>query len=229
MNILKPRRPFRSPSYGANRASTEKSLDEHKSEKPREHSLLSKDGRVIADGLSEFEMVKILTETDEGDGLFEPGSEEDRFEVHYVTEEHELDVMLASRWLDQKICTYNTPGFSASATDIHDEPPVSQQLSERGHDTYVEAVMDNDYATLQTIFQRLSHSDPSVMYGLRFMLSKQESFFERGVIAYGGHFVTKLLPAYRVADPDNREEIRSTWPLLWIKYVGMGINKSQEQ
>jgi len=253
MGILKVNQLFRKPDYGANggrarkpekRSSFDQPLDDYKEESPRNHDLLDRSGNVVAEGLSEYEMVRELTEADESDGLFMPGSEKERYEVHFVNEQRELDVLVASRWLDQKICLYNSPGFSPHSDgsrsdtnqdstmefeDVHGEKPVSEQLSEEEHDRYVQAVMDNSYSELLDLFRKLSHSDPSVMYGLQYMLGKQETYFERGVKAYGGHFVTKLLEAYRAGDPDNREKIRSTWPQYWIKYVGMGISKSQQQ
>jgi hypothetical protein len=37
----------------------------------------------------------------------------------------------------------------------------------------------------------------------------------------GGSFVRHLAAAYQVADPENREKIRTTWADLWEKYEGM--------
>jgi hypothetical protein len=45
---------------------------------------------------------------------------------------------------------------------------------------------------------------------------------ERAIIVemenIGGSFIRALAAAYRLADPENRARIRSTWPEAWAKY-----------
>lgn len=40
---------------------------------------------------------------------------------------------------------------------------------------------------------------------------------------FGGGFVKKLAEAYDVADPSNREIIRTAFPSYWSFYAGMAI------
>ena len=44
---------------------------------------------------------------------------------------------------------------------------------------------------------------------------------------YGGSFVKALSYLYIAADPANRLEIRSTWPVLWAKYEGYGRDQAK--
>ncbi|MFZ9092993.1 MAG: hypothetical protein ACO3FE_23175 [Planctomycetaceae bacterium] len=46
------------------------------------------------------------------------------------------------------------------------------------------------------------------------------------MIEYGGGFVKRLAMAYRAADSENREKIKTTWPEYWAKYTAMAEKES---
>lgn len=95
---------------------------------------------------------------------------------------------------------------------------------------YNEALDENRYNELQQIFHYVPDLDPRVMYGKDLHLREQEYLFGKAVERYGGNFMTKLKTAYRAGDKENRRKIRTTWPGLWIQYVGMGegLKRNQE-
>lgn len=38
---------------------------------------------------------------------------------------------------------------------------------------------------------------------------------------HGGAFVKRLAAAWRVADPENKQRIKATWPEYWEKYAAI--------
>jgi len=121
---------------------------------------------------------------------------------------------------------------SADVPKHHLEALIDSKLG-RPVAEYYERVRGNDWEGLQELWRDLysegAELDPVALYGLDYSLHRQESLFSLGARTYAGSFVEKLSELYTKADPENRRRIRRTWPLLWIKYVGMGLHKKQEQ
>lgn len=55
-----------------------------------------------------------------------------------------------------------------------------------------------------------------------------EAMIIDAMIEYGGEFAKRLAMAYRVADSENREKIKATWPEYWAKYTAMARMKGAD-
>ena len=52
------------------------------------------------------------------------------------------------------------------------------------------------------------------------MVSNTEAIAVSGAMErYGGSFVKKLGELIMLADPENRQKIRETWPKYWLEYA----------
>jgi hypothetical protein len=49
-------------------------------------------------------------------------------------------------------------------------------------------------------------------------MSRDDFYITEAMILDGGSFVRKLAEAFRVADAENQERIRLTWPGYWAVY-----------